>query len=99
MTLTPPVLTGKQRKHLRGLAHALEPVVQVGAAGASDRVIAEIDAALGAHELVKVRLRDPDDKKALAADIARRTGSVECGLVGHVVILYRPHPDEPRIRL
>jgi RNA-binding protein len=94
---TPPSLTGKQRKHLRGLAHSLEPVVSVGAAGPSAGVLAEIDAALTSHELIKVRLRDPEDKKALAAEIAERTHSVACGLVGHVVILYRPHPEDPRI--
>ena len=93
----PAPLSGKQRKHLRGLAHSMEPIVSVGAAGASAAVLAQIDAALEAHELIKVRLRDPDDKKAMAAEIAERTRSTACGLVGHVVILYRRHPEKPRI--
>lgn len=94
-----PELTGKQRKRLRGLAHALDPVVHVGAAGASPAVLAEVNAALEAHELIKVRLHDPEDKKALAAEIAQRTRSVECGLIGHTVILYRRHPEKPRIEV
>lgn len=92
-------LTSRQRKHLRGLAHALQPVVHVGQAGASEAVAAELDRALDAHELVKVRLHEPDDKKALAAELAELAGAQLCGLVGHTVILYRRHPETPRIRL
>jgi len=94
-----PQLTGRQRKELRGLAHNLEPVVQVGQGGISDGVVRAIDAALLSHELIKVRLHQPDDKKALAQELANIAGAVLCGLVGHTVILYRPHPEEPRIRL
>ena len=92
-------LPGYQKKHLRGLAHRLEPVVQVGHAGVSDAVVDQTDQSLTAHELIKVRLHEPDDKKGMAAELARRTGSALCGLVGHTVILYRPHPDDPVIEL
>ena len=95
----PAPLTGKQRKHLRGLAHSFEPIVSVGAAGTTPAVLAQIDAALQAHELIKVRLRDPEDKKAMAEEIAAKTRSTACGLVGHVLILYRRHPEKPRIEL
>src|SRR5690606_29813559 len=54
-TVTNPKLNDRQRKHLRGLAHDLNVVVQTGAAGLTDAVLAEIDAALSAHELIKVR--------------------------------------------
>ena len=92
-----PTLTGRQRKHLRGLAHNFEPLVHVGAAGVTDAVLQAVDAALAAHELVKVRLHQPDDKHASADALATGTGSALCGLVGHVVILYRPHPEKPKI--
>jgi len=94
-----PTLTSKQRKHLRGLAHALEPVVHVGQAGVTDAVVRSVDNALGTHELIKVRLREPDDKKTDSATIAERAGAALCGLVGHTAILYRPNPDEPKIAL
>lgn len=97
--MTVPQLNGRQRKALRGLAHNLEPVVQVGQGGISDGVVRAIDAALLAHELIKVRLHQPEDKKAAAQELADRAGAALCGLVGHTVILYRPHPEEPRIRL
>lgn len=96
---TAPALTGRQRKRLRGLAHALEPIVQVGQAGVTEAVVRSTERALLAHELIKVRLRGPDDKKAESAALAERAGAALCGLVGHTVILYRPHPDEPKIAL
>ena len=93
------VLEGFQRRYLRGLAHHLKPVVRVGQSGVTDAVVSATDAALTDHELIKVRLREPEDKKAMAADLAERTGAHLCGLVGHQVVLYRKHPDEPRIEL
>ena len=96
---SPAALTGQQRRHLRGLAHRLEPVVHVGEAGTSDAVARALDDALAQHELVKVRLHQPRDKKASATELASRSGSHLCGLVGHTVILYRPHPEKPQIEL
>ncbi len=94
-----PHLTGRQRKHLRGLAHGYEPLVHVGAAGVTDAIVHAVDAALLAHELVKVRLHQPADKHGDADALATATGAALCGLVGHVVILYRPHPERPKIAL
>ena len=91
--------TPRQRKWLRGRAHALRPVVLVGQAGVTDAVLASVDAALTARELIKVRLHEPDDKHADAEARAARTGATLCGLVGHTVILYRPHPERPTIVL
>jgi RNA-binding protein len=94
-----PELEGFQRKHLRGLAHSLKPIVQVGASGVTESVVNQVDEALTHHELIKVRLLEPEDKKADAQSLADRTDSALCGLVGHTVILYRAHPEEPRVRL
>ena len=94
-----PALTGRQRKALRGQAHALEPVVHVGSAGVTDAVLRGVDEALAAHELVKVRLHEPVAKHDDARALADGTGAALCGLVGHTVILYRPHPESPKIVL
>lgn len=93
------MLTSTQRKTLRGKAHPLEPVVHVGHQGVTDAVLEQVRAALLAHELVKVRLHEPEDKKGDAAALAAGTESDLCGLVGHTVILYKPHPEKPRITL
>jgi RNA-binding protein len=93
------VLSSARLKKLRGLAHDLAPTVQVGNDGVSDGVIQAVDRALLDHELIKVRMREPEDKKVMANDLASRTGSALCGLIGHTVILYRPHPDKPKLQI
>ena len=96
---TPPQLSGRERRFLRARANPLRALVQVGDAGVTPGVLQAIEAALEGHELVKVRLREPEDKKALAAEIASATASALCGLVGHTLNLYRPHPETPTIEL
>jgi RNA-binding protein len=87
-------LTGAQRKYLRGMAHYLKPLVQVGKNGLTDSVVESIDQALDIHELIKVRISDPgDQKRELAHAIADRTGSAWVGMVGFVVTLYRQQRD------
>jgi RNA-binding protein len=87
-------LTGAQRKHLRGLAHHVKPVVHVGRHGLTDPVLHEIEEALDDHELIKVKLVEPQGrKKDLADEIAQRSGGTRVGLVGNVVTLYRQNPD------
>lgn len=93
-------LSGKQRRWLRGQAHALKPVVQLGARGLTDAVVAEVDAALETHELIKVRLAaGRDERAAMAADLADRVEAEAVGLTGHVAIFYRPHDDPERRRI
>ncbi len=94
-----PELSGHQRTYLRGKAHDLDPVVQIGAEGITEAVKKAVDRALLDHELIKVRMRRPEDKKAMADELAEATGAALCGLVGHTAILYRPHPEKPRLHL
>ena len=87
-------LSGAQRKHLRGLAHHVKPVVHVGKNGVTDPVLQEVEEALDYHELIKVKLVDPQGrKKELADELASRSGGTHVGLVGNIVTLYRQHPD------
>jgi RNA-binding protein len=94
-------LTGKQRQFLRGLAHALEPVVRVGRAGASPSVIEETKRSLNAHELIKVRLDhdDSSERKALAQELAKACEAEVAGTIGKLAILYRPREEDPEIEL
>jgi RNA-binding protein len=94
-------LTEKQKKHLRGLAHSREPVVLIGQAGLSPAVAAELETALGAHELVKVRARvgDRDERDRILASLAQQTGSTLVQRIGNVGVFYRPHKERPRIIL
>lgn len=95
------VLTTKQRAYLRGLAHALAPIVRVGKAGVTDSVIAETRKSLDSHELIKVRI-DVDDgaqRREVAARLAEATDSQLAGTIGKIAILYRERDEEPEIRL
>ncbi len=93
-------LSGADRKHLRALAHNLEPVVYVGKNGLSEGLIAAVDEALDSHELIKVKFNDhKDEKKTIATAIEERTDSHVVGLVGNVATFYREHPDEEKRRI
>jgi RNA-binding protein len=92
----PLSLTNRERSQLKARAHALEPVVQVGQAGLTERVVAEIDRALTAHELIKVRVGVADRlaRATVCEEICARTGAAEVLRVGKVLGLWRPRPDE-----
>lgn len=82
------------RKRLRGLAHGLSPIVHVGKSGLTDRLVAELDRALGEHELVKVRIVvGKAERNALAEALADRLDAALAGVVGHVAILFRQNED------
>jgi RNA-binding protein len=92
-------LNGKQRRWLRGRAHALRPVVQLGDKGLTEPVLSAVDEALEAHELIKVRLvGEREDRDRLAAELADRTSAEAVGLVGRVAVLYRRHPEPAKRR-
>ena len=94
-----PPLSERQRRHLRGLAHELQPVVRLGSAGLTDAVTREADRALTDHELIKVKAPGGDREARDAAfdELARRTASSLVHRIGNVAVLYRPRPDLPRI--
>jgi RNA-binding protein len=94
-------LTGKQRRYLRALGHHLEPLVQLGKSGITDGVIGAIDAALGQHELVKVRIGTecPVGAKEAAREIAPKVRAALAQTLGRTFLVYRRHPKEPTIVL
>jgi RNA-binding protein len=95
------VLTGKQRRHLRALGHELRPVVQVGKDGIDDGLVQAVDQALTDHELIKLKLGEHADvdRHEAADTLATRTRSEVAQVLGHTVLLYRAHPDDPQIKL
>ena len=76
-------LSNKQKQFLKGLAHPLKPVVQLGGNGLTEGVVAEIDNALNHHELIKVKVPTDDrEEKALIMDaIVRETNAVKAKTV------------------
>lgn len=93
------LINSQQRKHLRALAHPLKAIVHVGQPGVTEGVTQAVDRALLDHELIKVQMLRPADKKGTAQELADSSGAALCGLLGHTVILYRPHPERPKLVL
>ena len=94
-------ITEKQRRQLKGLAHHLKPVVIVGQQGLSQAVLNEIDVALEAHELIKVRLAsgDRDDRLRMKDSICSDAAAEWIQSIGHVAIFYRRRRKNPKIQL
>jgi RNA-binding protein len=94
-------LSEKQKRHLRGLGHALKPIILIGNAGATDAVVAETVRALNDHELIKVRVSgmERDARDEALDSLATRTQSDIVGRIGHTAVFYRRHPEKPKILL
>ena len=94
-------LSGKQRRYLRSLGHALNPVVQIGRDGLSEAVIAAIGEALDTHELIKIRVGSASDleREEAAQQAASATGAEVAQVLGNTALLYRRHPEKPVIEL
>ena len=94
-------LSGKARRQLRALGHHLKPVVLVGKEGISPALVQALGTALVDHELVKVKLGEnaEGDRHGLADQLGLATKAHLVGLIGRTLLLYKPHPDEPKIEL
>ncbi len=92
----PEPLTNAEKTELKRRANRYEPVVRVGHAGVSEEFLRSLDEALTVHQLVKIKFAVfKDEKKKLAPEIARRTGSELISRVGNVAIYYRRKSDSP----
>jgi RNA-binding protein len=89
------MLTSTERKALKARAHKLDPVVMIGAKGLTDEVVKEVELALKAHELIKVRAPSMErDERAVAYQaLCERTGADGVQAVGKVFVLYRKRDE------
>jgi RNA-binding protein len=93
-------LSTRQKKHLRGLTHALQPVVMIADKGLTDNVMAEIESALEHHELIKVKLRSDRETRTLLIDeIANRCAAEKVHVIGQIACFFRRNPKKPVVEL
>lgn len=94
-------LTGKQKRHLRSLAHHLSPVIQVGKSGVTGTLLEQVDLALESHELIKVSVLDtsPLERDEVGQVLIEEMAAEWVQSIGRVVVLYRPSTENPRIQL
>lgn len=94
-------LKSQQIRHLRGLGHKLKPVVMVGQHGLSDNVLAEVEIALDAHELVKIKVSvgDRDERDDVINRITESTDAHKIQRIGNMALIYRHNKKNPKIVL
>jgi len=92
-------LSQSQKKYLRRIGHGLQPVVLVGQQGLTDAVVRELDAALTAHELLKVKARVGDRalREEILSILAERTSSELVQTIGNVGLFYRRNKELQKI--
>lgn len=95
------MITSKQRAYLRGLGNTVETILQIGKSGIGDTVTAQVDEALTARELVKVRVLEtaPVMPREAAVELAERLSAEIVQVIGTRFILYRPSQKNPVIIL
>lgn len=94
-------LSKKQISYLRGLAHKLSVVVQVGKNGVSEAVVKDMDLKLSEHELIKVKLScsDQTEFNGLVSQVVSSLNAKTVMSVGHTLVLFRSNPEETKIKL
>jgi RNA-binding protein len=95
------MLTGKQKSHLRSLAHHLDPIFQVGKGGVNENLIRQIEDALEARELIKVSvLQNCDqDKDEVAQELAQGARAELVQVIGKTIVLYKESVENKQIKL
>lgn len=97
----PIALTNAQIRFLRGQAHDLKAMLQVGGKGITDALVAEVELALEHHELIKVKVAgaDREARDAMIVALAERADAALVQRIGHTAVLYRPSTDKRQIVL
>ena len=93
----PKELTPAERQALKGRAHRLNPVVLIGLEGVTRGVLAEVDRALRAHELIKIRVPGEarEDRERVLGELCAATGAAAVQHIVKILVLYRERPAEP----
>ncbi len=95
------MLTGKQRAMLRSMANQIETILQVGKGGISEHTVSQIDDALEARELIKIRTLEtaPESSRKTADIISEKVGADVVQVIGSRIVLYRESKNNKKIVL
>ncbi len=95
------MLNSRQRAQLRGLANSLDTILQIGKGGISEQTLKQIDDALEARELIKIRTLEtcPITSREAADSIAKKIGADVVQVIGSRIILYRESLNNKSIKL
>ncbi|BFH61375.1 MULTISPECIES: ribosome assembly RNA-binding protein YhbY [Paenibacillus] len=95
------MLTGKQKRYLRSLAHHLDPIFQIGKGGTNEQLVRHINEAIEKRELIKVSVLNNclDDKHEMAEELAEKAKAELVQVIGNTIILYKESKDHKQIEL
>ena len=95
------MLSGKQKRYLRSLAHHLDPIFQVGKGGVNDHIFRHINEAIEKRELIKISVlnNNDDDRNEIGRELAAGTGAELVQVIGRVIVLYKESKDHKTIQL
>ena len=92
------MITSKQKKFLRGLAHSLDPYIIIGKNGLSDSALNSISKSLTDHELIKIKVKI-GAKNELGPKIEKMTNSTIVGSIGKILILYKKNENKEESKI
>lgn len=89
-------LSIQERKRLRQIGHALNPVVMLGDKGLTEAVVEELNRALNDHELIKVKIvaEDREERAALIEELSAQTGAEVVQKIGKIALIYKKAPKQ-----
>jgi RNA-binding protein len=95
------MLTGKQKRYLRSLAHDIKPIFQVGKGGTNEHLVRHIVEAIESRELLKISVltNNTDDPKEIGSELAANAGAELVQVIGKTIILYKESKDNKTIKL
>ncbi|ANF82247.1 RNA-binding protein [Acinetobacter sp. NCu2D-2] len=89
-------LSIQERKRLRQIGHALNPVVMLGDKGLTEAVVEELNRALNDHELIKVKIiaEDREERAQLIEQLSEQTGAEVVQKIGKIALIYKKAPKQ-----
>lgn len=95
------MLTGKQKRFLRGMANQLQPIFQVGKGGVNSNMLTQVSEALEARELIKISILPncEDDRHRVATKLSEGTMAEIVQVIGNTIILYKEANENKHIKL
>ncbi|GGI43604.1 RNA-binding protein [Paenibacillus marchantiophytorum] len=95
------MLSGKQKRYLRSMAHHVDPIFQVGKGGVNEHLIRHIQEALEVRELIKITVlnNSGEDRDEVGTELAEKSGAELVQVIGKMVVLYKESRDKKKIEL
>lgn len=95
------MITSKQRSHLRGIANQTDTILQIGKNGIGDELITQVNDALKARELIKLRVLEtsPVFAREAAQILSEKTKSDIVQVIGTRFVLFKRNPQNPKVTL